>query len=423
MPDSPDREFAGQNPYASPADVAPTVSHRLGDGQRIRFSGVPSRVEVLTSLRGRFSWPVMAILGVGALVCLQLSPSAFLNPLQRTSQRYRPDAMGELLGVIGVGLVALAVWHIVGCCTSWLALRREARILRQTPALYDVSISGWLSEECIYIREDGAEAWLSWQGVGSYQAGERLVLIDWGTGAGGSTILTASMFHSTAEFRLARNAMSALSPEASGFRQLADLDEYFQPDCLHAGGAAQSEAAEMESIDARADHVSSDNGASPVIGTAESVMTKRSAWRSVVKQIPEMLLAGSISIHAYFGFLLLVAFALTRNQLFCCSVVAGAWAAIFLLAAILTIANVAWLVRDPGGRLISTRTEFLRDSVRVSTTTGHWRVAVSELSGRVMGEEKLVLKHRASGASSKFTRVAFASDHEWRDVVAFWNHR
>ena len=373
-----------QNPYAPPDGDANEQAEKrpLRPGERIHFSGTVSRSVLIASLRSRLSWPGLAALGVGALICLSVAPAGFLNPLRRFERTwvlsYRPDTLGEQLGLIGIGFLMLAGWHLICSCSSWNMLRRERQLLRRTPALYQQSVQGWISDECMHLREGDSEAWISWAGVSHYEVGDQLILIDWGAGNTGNTFLTEAMLGSREQFIQAARSLRAFIGHDADYQRFGDLPRFFHP---------------PEVVVA----VQPDD----LIAESETEVSNRDAWYSVVQQIPQVLLVGGLPLHCYFGCLLLAALLFVDSFATSLVWIVGIWLLVVSLGLLLTLWQHRGLVLNAKRRLIANRTLLTREGLLILTTVGFYRLPLTDFRIRCPNGT-IELQHIASGSTHTF---------------------
>lgn len=321
-------------------------------------------------------------MGVGALICLSVAPAGFLNPLRRFERTlalsYRPDTLGEQLGLIGIGFLMLACWHLLCSCSSWNVLRKESQLLRRTPNLYRQFITGWLSDECVYLRDGDSEAWISWAGVSHYEVGDQLILIEWGAGNAGTTFLTEAMLGSREQFIRAARTIRAFTSHNADYQRFGDMPRYF-------------EAPEV--------NVSMQPG--DLMAESETEVTNRDAWRSVVKQIPRVIFVGGLPLHCYFACLLLAALLLVDSFLTSLAWLAGIWILVVSLGLILTLWQHRGLVLTAKRRLIASRTLLTRSGVLMLTTVGCYRLPLADFCIRSFGST-IELQHLPSGSTHSF---------------------
>lgn len=389
-----------ENPYAAPetlSQASPDEASQLAPQERIPFRGTVSRGDLRTSLRTRLSWSGLATLGVGALICFAASPESFLNPFRRVGT-LRIDPLGELLGLVGIGFVALASWHLISASTHWTVRQREANFLRQSPHLYEREIAGWISKACIHIREPKTETWVSWEGVGFYQYGDRALIIDWGAGSRSNTILTSNLFEDERTFRRVGRLFRACVSNQIRREQLGELDDYFRMEAFEHRIPAEAE----------------------VIGQTQKIFTCREAWWMVVRQIPSGMFSGTRPLHAFFGFLLVVAAVLAEHMLFCMVPIACVWLTIMVIGVIVLLYQHLGLLTGGKRRLIASRTQFTREEIIVSTTLGFHCAPISSFSVKSSDANQMEIVHSLENSLEDggitFSRDDFSTDGQWIGV-------
>ena len=389
-----------ENPYAAPETLSqapPDQAAVFAPAERIHFQGTVSRGDLRTSLRTRFSWSGLATLAIGALICFAASPQSFLNPFRRVGA-FRIDPLGELLGLVGIGFVVLAAWHLVSASTQWNVGRREANFVRQSPTLYEHETAGWISKACIHINDPTTETWVAWEGVSYFQYGDRALIIDWGAGSRSNTILTSNLFEDERTFRRVGRLFGACVSNRLRREQFSELDDYFWLDAFEHRVPAQAD----------------------VVGQTEKIFTCREAWWMVVRQIPSGMFFGTRPLHAFFGFLLVAAVVLAEHVLFCIVPIAGVWLSIIVIGVITLLFQHLGLLTGGQRRLIASRTLFTREEIVVSTTIGFHCAPIDRFSVKASDADRIEIVHSSDvdleNDGITFTRGDFANDAQWIGV-------
>ena len=254
-----------ENPYAAPQVEIDTESDAVLEAdERIPFSGIVDRAMLRAALRPRLSWSFLAIFMVGALLCSAAAGPEFLIGPWRKRIFFRSLAE-DVLGVMGIGLFVLAVTHIASAAfgINW----REKRVLAKSPGAYEKAKSGYISGECLYLKDPEGEAWLSWNSVGNYQMGEQVLLVDWANGVSGGTIFSRDMFSSGSEFeRVHRVFKKHVNMEQSQHR-LREMPDYFSTDETRARSPSPDEC----------------------IAESKKELSHREAFRYLLGHIPRVL--------------------------------------------------------------------------------------------------------------------------------------
>ena len=391
-----------ENPYASPTTehTRPEDQQPLIEQQLFEFSGAVDRGTLRSSLRPRLSWPGLATLGVGAFICVVAAPPEFLNPLVR-SREAQNDLLGELVGLAGVGLFGLAMWHIVCASTFFTVARAESTLLRQQPSLYRQQASGWLRDDCLFLRDQQSQSWTSWQALNYFEQGGYSLMLNWGGGLSSTTVLTSNMFADDEAFARACTLVQKLAGNNRTLRSYADLPDYFLTSEVEGCLPEESE----------------------IIGIAEQRLACRHAWWSIARQIWSGILANSIPLHVFFGFLMLCAAALMANAIAGMMVVAGCWLGIIILGTAIAMGQHISLLRMGDRRLACTKTIFTQSHVLIHMTTGFYRLPIAQVKMLEEDESQFSIAPRyAHDVASKSThrstlqRTDFRSEADWMSV-------
>jgi len=381
-------EESQPNPYAAPADV-------LADGssttvERIHFEGAVSPLTLQGSLRTRFSWVGISFLGIGSLICFMFSPESFLNPWNTRGLMF-VDAVGEQLGLVGLGLIAIAFWQLYSAYSGKSIEAREKYLLRHSPTMYSQPKRGWFDEQCIFIHEGGVDSWIAWDGVGQYQQGQELLLIDWGPGIGGTTALTADMFDSTVGYRQAGQLLRKHTPHGFHLHRLGDLKPHFDV----SGLLPQSPPA------------------TDIIAKSEHTTTYREAYRTISRKMPNEILSHGRHVHRFFVFMGVLALVFVQRWWISFFLLLALWVTIFGLGIVISYFQLTRLLHRSDDRLLTTKTQFTADAVHVHSTVAYSRIPLDGLTVVEVHDDKLVLRHRDASSNSELLRDDFASASDW----------
>ena len=381
------------NPYASPQEDPDDLGNESEFLERIAFRGIVSKLTLRSSLRTGFSWAGFAVLGVGALVCLMNAPPSFLKPFERPSLLY-VDTLSEQLGLVGLGLLTLEFWYLSSVVSGKNIEQREAYLLKQSPHLYSQEKQGWLDDQCFYIREGGVDSWVSWHGVGHFQQGQEILLVDWGPGIGGTSVLSADMFDSTIAYQEAGRQLARKTPRGFYLQRLGELPAHFQCD----------DFLRLKPNDAS------------IIASSQHTTTHSEAWRRLADQIPREIFQNSKPVHRFFGFMVILALVFVQRWWISIFLLSALWLTIFGLGMAIAYYQMSRLLKRSDERLITTRTSFTDQFVYVQSTVACSRIPIDGFSLVNRTERRLVLQHKDAATKSELLRQDFDSEADWTAV-------
>lgn len=385
------------NPYQSPrtdAAADPADAEVLREGERIAFSGRVREETLRKALAGRFSWAALGTLVVGAVICFAAMPPTFLNPFVRVG-KLRIDPVSEIMGVAGIGLVGLAIRHVLEHSTRWGVRRRERYFLRRIRDLYETHVAGWLGQDGIYVREDRCESWLCWPALNHFQANDEVAFLEWGSGAGGMTVLTREMFDDDSEFGRACTMFGKRVTSPFDCRELSQLEDYFIP-------ADAAWPADEQTI---------------------AECSQRISFRDVVGStllgLPLAILRDSRPLHYFFGMLVATALIFAEHQPGVTLTMAAIWLGIQLLAVVFSVISLRHYVYRGRERLLASKTRFTRDELYVATTVGYFRAPLSEFRVVRCDLSQIVLAQKGHDEiQSKLLPANFPDEQQWRALHA-----
>ena len=388
------KQLSSTNPYESPladADLPLRGDSTLQEGERIHFAGRITRATLIRALAGRFSWPGLATLAVGALICFAASPPQFLNPFVRQGA-LRVDAMAEMLGLAGLGFLLLAIWHVGENCTAWGVRRRERYFLDQNPELYEEQLTGWLGKEEFYLHDSHCESWLSWVALNHVQSNDEVAFLEWGTGAGGITVLTRSLFNSDADFQRARVILNQSVTGQFDHRRLSQLADHHMP----------KTAGEIWPSDEE------------TVAECEQNLTYGDGLRFFIWQMPMSVFAGSRPVHWLFGILAVGSTVFAEHQPFSLLTILAIWLTILLLAGSVTLFQARYFFLREHERLLVSRMRFTPAEIHVAATIGYFRMPLSRFLVRKCAEGEIVLMQKGHAAvETKLIPDQFADRGQW----------
>lgn len=388
MPSSPET-----NPYLSPADDEPRRVEQstasMHTGERIGFHGKVNRLALVSVLRGRLSWAGLGTLLVGALICLAASPEGFLTPF--TAKRRLVDPLSEQMGLVGLGFVVLAVWHVIYSCTGLGLRQKERYLLRQDPDLYSSTLSGAVTVDYFYLNEHGMESWLCWPTLNHLQIADQVMLMEWGSGATGTTVLTLDMFANGDAFERAAKWLRQSATHQFDHDALSDLEDFFLPD----NGMTWPDAKDT-------------------LGECEQNMTYGDGTRSVLWQIPVSIFRNSVPLHAFFLTMLLLSAFFSSSFATTATGLVAIWASIVLLAMIISLFQTRHFLLHRDDRLMKTRTRFTQQDVHITSTVGYFRIAVERFVVRNYSADEVLLELRnLESSANRIQRSDFRTNEEW----------
>jgi len=380
-----------ENPYAAPQVVVEAELDSLLDAdERIHFAGTVDRSVLRQALRPRLSWSFLAIFMVGALVCCAAAGPDFLTPWRK--QIFYRDFVEDLLGVMGLGLFVLAVAHILSAVFGIDS--REKRVLSQSPNAYGKVKSGYISAECLYLKESDGEAWLSWTSVGHFQFGHQVLLVDWVNGASGGTVLTQDMFSSASEFeRVHRIFNKQVSLDQSQHR-LREMPDYFSTN---------------ETLDRQP-------APDECVAESRKELTHGEAFRYVMGQLPRAMAISCWPLHAYFGLMLVIALAFTRHRPQCMLLILCAWFGIVCMAICISVMQHRHLYFRGRERLLNSRIMFTPQEVHFQMTGTYGILQVGDIVVNEATEDEIFFCVEDAAVSSSFDSKNFGSEEEWMAV-------
>jgi hypothetical protein len=380
------------NPYASPqSDTALSAAgtDELADGQRIAFRGRVSRSAVRGALQPRASWVGVAMLLFGSCICLATGPVNILTASTPASTAGF-DPLVQLLGIVGLGLLFAAIWGLLHALTPLGIWRNERKLLRQSPHVYDVEVSGRIAEEGIYLREDDGESWFHWLAMVFVQVRPSMIQITWGNGASGTTVLTRNMFGSGDEFSRAGRLLSDRVANPID-RRLVELNDFYLP----AAALASAPAA----VDTRA--------------TVEQRITYGQAIGPLLCQVPTAVVLGTTPLHVYFATLLSLSLLADSAALPTPAWIVGSWLALQLGMMLLSLYYARDLIALRRKRLMAMQWRFTDREVHVATTVGYQRNYLSDFQLRKANLREIILHQRATRMTSHLKRDKFLRDSDW----------
>ncbi len=339
-------------------------------------------------------------MGVGSLICLLSAPPTFLNPWDRPALPF-VDTVGEQMGLVGLALISLALWHLYFVAAQRNVDQREAYLLRQSPNLYTHSKQGWFSDDCIFVQEGDVNSWVSWSGVGHFQQGQELLLIDWGPGIGGTSVMTADMFDSTVDYRNAGRLLAAKSPAGFQWHRLGDLPEHFL----------------------FPEHTKVRPEAETVIATCDHTTTYRDAWNRVSAKIPTEIFQSSRPLHYFFVYVAVLAIVFVQRWWISLFLLGCFWLFIFGAGVVLAWIQVNRLLRRANQRLLTTRTQFTSDTVHVHSTVAYSMIPIDGFTLVKQHDDRLVIQHKDAATTSELLRSDFVSDADWTSACDLFGKR
>ena len=272
---------------------------------------------------------------------------------------------------------------------------REKRVLAKSPSTYVKAKSGYISAECLFLKESEGEAWLSWTSVGHYQVGDQVLLVNWANGATGGTVFSQDMFNSRVDFeRVKRIFKQHVSPELSQHR-LREMPDYFETDEIRSRQPTPEEC----------------------VAESKKELSHRDAFRYLIAHIPRELIVSCWPLHAYFALMLAITMVFTIHYRVCLSLVLIAWGGILGTAILISLVQHRHLYFRGAERLIKSRIQFTSREVHFQMTGSYGVLAIDRFVMTEHTDDKIDFRVEDATVSSTLERKDFRSEDDWRAVL------
>ncbi len=381
------------NPYATPQHE-PGATASASDFEpvrRIPFVGPVSRSSLWHGFRPCISWPVLGFFALCGTICLAASPVDFYWPWR---PRFYDDWVGELAGVGAVGFLLMAIWHVLQTCSSLGLLQRERQLLQEAPRMYDGDRSGWLDQEGLAIGHHDSTLRLRWQALCFFRANEFAMLLGWGNGATGSTILTPEMFETVDEYeRVSQILPSKVTPALSA--ELIQLRPLHLPDDLLSEWPADDQTLGI---------------------VRQDVCFGAGIWY-LLREVPLATLRASKQLNAFCAAMIVVTLIFVPQPTAVLGTIIAGWLMLQILAILISIytaQNCLWFRKE---RMTSIEWRFTDNCVAVASTVGFYVCPMKDLRLVRRRPDRLWMASGASNTDYELRREDFATPEQFDRVA------